>query len=109
MSDSNASIRHIFGNINANGSIRSGSGDFDVVPEGHNSGEFTIVFRPPFNSIPSIVATQCFPNWDDFSSNGGSTLDNVTIIGLDQRKAKLKTGDHKGNGADRNISFIAIG
>lgn len=103
------SVKHIFGNINADGSVYSGSGDFSVVAEGDNSGEYTIIFRNPFSEVPSTSAIQNYPTWNDFRSNGGDTRDNVTLIAIDKDKVKLKTGDSNGLGVDRNFSFIVVG
>src|SRR6185436_5356939 len=93
-----------------NPSIHSGNG-FTVVRV--DRGVYLIDFKDGlFNDTPALVATQQYSgnsNWNDFSSVGGNTKDNVTIIALDRIHAKLKTGDNDGNQQDRNFSFIAIG
>ena len=75
-------------------------------------GIYYIDFQVKFTNIPAFVATQQYSandKWDDTSSKGGDTRDNVTIIALSATHAKVKTGDSGGNAQDRNFSFIAIG
>jgi hypothetical protein len=94
-----------------NPKIHSGSGNFNVVRVA--GGIYLIDFSDGlFSDTPALCATQQYSGddkWDDFGSPGGSTLDNVTIIAIDSAHVKLKTGDIKGVGQDRNFSFIAIG
>lgn len=102
-------MNQIYGCINADGSIFSGSGDFIVVANDNNDGEYTIVFGKHFQNVPTVVATQNFPGWSDFTSDGGLTLDNVTIIAIAPDRVKFKTGASDGSGQNRNFCFIAIG
>lgn len=102
-----------WGTITAHGTttptINSGSG-FDIHREGQ--GIYLIDFKAGFTKTPAFVATQQFSynsKWDDYSSQGGDTRDNITIITLDYEHARVKTGDAGGNAQDRNFSFIAIG
>ena len=97
--------RIIRGNVNADGSREEGSG-FQVTPLG--SGEYYIDFEPSFNSVPTIVATQNFPNWDG-EGVAGFTTDNVVIVSVTENNAILKTGGHEGDPMNRNFCFIAIG
>lgn len=106
------STKTIYGNVNADGSIHSGSGDFQVIPEGTN-GVYTLIFKQSFSSIPTVILTQKYSNspsnWTDFPSDGGDTRDNAVLIAVNQDKAKLKTGDSTGGGTDRDFGFMATG
>ena len=102
-------MRHSYGNINANGTKKSGSGDWTVVKDSGSKGGYTIIFEPPFKTMPTVVTDQNYPGWSDFNKSGGDSRDNTVIIALSNEKCKLKTGDSHGNGQDRNFTFIAIG
>lgn len=91
----------LFGSIQSNGTIVSGSGNFSVKRE--SNGNYTILFNTPFTNNPAIVGSQ----WG-FGS-GQSTLDNVIFSTVSGGSAEVQTGDSKGNYTDRNFSFIAIG
>ena len=104
----------IWGDVTAYGStnptIHSGGG-FTVLRVA--KGTYLIDFKEGvFSSTPALIATQQFSfssNWNDFSSPGGDTTDNVVIVALDQTHAKVKTGGSNGDADDRNFSFVAIG
>lgn len=100
-------LRHVYGNINADGTIKSGSGDFTVVQEGN--GEYTIVFTQAFANMPTVVTTQNYKDWDDFTYNGGSTYDNTVIIAISNSKFKMQAGGGSGSKTERNWTFIAVG
>jgi hypothetical protein len=72
-----------------------------------STGLYTITFNTPFPSPPSCSVTQVFPN--DINSGGGSTIDNAVIVGIQQDRMRIKTGDGLGNASDRRFSFIVIG
>lgn len=105
----------VWGTINGYGTknptIHTGSGDFRVTRLG--TGLYLIDFADgTFKEAPGMTITQQYSSsssWTDFSSNGGNTRDNATIVALDHGQAKVKTGDADGNASDRNFSFIAIG
>lgn len=102
--------KFVCGNVNADGSIQSGSG-FTVVPESGN-GVYTVVFSAPFSQMPTVVTDQQYPSpgsWNQFSSDGGDTRDNTVLIAVASDKFKFKTGNNGGAGTDRNFSFIAVG
>lgn len=77
--------------------------NFDV--EKHSTGIYHITFRPPLNRVYGATATQVYYG----GGQGGSTLDNVTIISLDDGSLMLKTGDSPGNATNRNFSFVITG
>lgn len=99
--------RHIFGAVNADGTIQSGSGGFEIAHD--DKGEYTIVYLQPFKSQPVVVVTQNYPSWDNFSSDGGSTKDNCVVVASNNAKVKIKTGGDSGSASDRNFNFISIG
>ncbi|MDW3648911.1 MAG: hypothetical protein R8P61_17715 [Bacteroidia bacterium] len=102
-------MEHVFGNINANGTAESKSSTLLTVVH-DDIGEYTLVFQEGiFSDLPACAASQNYPGWHDFTSSGGYTLDNVTIVAISKEKVKLKTGASDGAPADRNFSFIAIG
>lgn len=105
----------IWGTINAfgtsNPTVHSGSGNFRVTRL--DTGTYMIDFADnSFKETPALILTQQYSDstsWTDFSSGGGSTLDNSVIVALDSEQAKIKVGDSGGSVQDRNFSFIAIG
>ncbi|WP_298417277.1 hypothetical protein [uncultured Kordia sp.] len=101
-----SNLVHIYGNINADGTIHSSSGDFKVVNEG--GGFYKVTFDDSFKTIPTAVAAQNFREWDDFRYESGSPLDNTVLVALDKSKFKVLTGGNN-NRASRNFTFIAIG
>src|SRR5436309_2899623 len=78
-----------------------------------SNGVYVVEFLKPFLSRPSVVATQQYAvrnlAWDDFENPGGSTLDNVVVIAVNENRVKLVTGNSEGIPTSRNFMFIAIG
>lgn len=100
------SDRIIWGAVNADGTIKAGSG-FDskrIAP-----GTYIVDWDATFPSMPSVVLTQNYRGWDDFGYEGGKTTDNAVLIASDKNAIKVGTGDGGGNRTDRNFTFIAIG
>lgn len=95
----------IFGNINSNGTVSQGKG-FRVVRE--EKGVFNVLFDAPFPGVPTVVLTQNYPGWSDFTSDGGDTRDNAVLIAVGADRFKYKTGDSTGSATDRNCGFIAV-
>lgn len=98
--------RIVWGAISADGSIKAGSG-FDCKKMA--AGTYLIDWDTPFSSMPTVVLTQNYPNWDAFSSAGGDTRDNAVLIACDKNAFKAETGDSTGARGDRNFTFIAVG
>jgi len=96
----------IFGTVNADGTINSGKG-FKVVHD--DTGEYSILYNSDFQQQPAVVVTQNHPSWNDFTSDGGKTTDNATVIASDKGRVKIKTGNGDGNARDRNFNFICVG
>lgn len=94
--------RTIWGTVNANGTILSGSGDFAVNRTGN--GQYQIQFNDDFSATPAIVGSQVL-----FGNQGESPLDNIVFPFLNKNGATAFTGDSKGNVGDRSFSFIAVG
>ena len=97
--------RMIHGNVNSNGDIKTG---YDFSVNHLATGIYQIVFKVEFPTVPTVLATQNFPAWDKFESNGGDTRDNAVVIAVSESKAKIKTGGGSGVADDRNFSFLAI-
>ncbi|MFV0936134.1 hypothetical protein [Bacillus thuringiensis] len=102
-------MRIVFGYIEKSGITKSGgdtlNGHFDVTHIG--KGIYDIHFEPHFNSIPAIISTQL---WDESGlTEGGSTLDNVVMVKLENDMVRIKTGGDNGIGTDRAFTFVAIG
>ena len=96
----------IWGCVTANGFIYSGSG-FKVTRT--DIGRYEIIYDSQFSGTPAVVVTQNYPGWDDFTTGGGSSLDNCVLVASDQTHFKVRTGDGTGGASDRNFTFIAMG
>ncbi|MFJ3583116.1 hypothetical protein ACIPPS_12925 [Streptomyces sp. NPDC090127] len=94
-----AGRRIVYGNINSDGSVQSGSGDFLVTKEG--TGRYSIAFQRSFSSLPSANATL----WGD----GWNLVDNTQIAAIESGRIVVITGDYYGQYGDRGFSFQAIG
>jgi len=92
----------LWGTINADGSIASGSGGFNVILT--QPGQYVISFQHLFTGLPSIVGSQT-----RFGSLGESSTDGVVFPQLNNASTVAITGDGGGNHQNRNFSFIAIG
>lgn len=100
-------MRIVYGNIESDGGIISGSGGFDVSLV--DTGLWDIHFDVHFNNIPAVTASQLYSDSSDTTGHGGSTLDNVTLVSLDKNRVRLKTGNASGEPRNRHFTFIAIG
>jgi hypothetical protein len=96
----------IWGCVSADGTEHSGAG-FKVDSE--TNGMYVITYSIPFDGPPAVVLTQNYKNWNQFGFSAGDTRDNAVLVASDEAKFKVKVGDSKGNGVDRNFTFIAIG
>ena len=97
----------VWGNVSANGTLFSGSGIRGA--RGIGDGVYEVDFEAVFQQLHSVVVTQNYPDWSDFSSPGGDVRDNAVIVAADERELKYITGDNAGSKVDRNCSFIAAG
>ncbi|MFF3502252.1 hypothetical protein [Streptomyces sp. NPDC003247] len=91
--------RLVFGNVNADGSVASGSGDFWVTREGE--GRYSIVFQSPFTTLPSATSNV----WGD----GWYTLDNTQAAVIETGRVVIVTGNSVGARSNRGFSFQVIG
>ena len=91
----------LWGSIEKNGTIVSGSGGFSVKRE--STGNYTVLFNTAFNNNPAVVGSQ----WG--YGSGENTRDNVIFPTLSAGSVTVQTGDGGGNYSDRNFSFVAIG
>jgi len=95
----------VTGYIDAAGKVKGGTGGFTV--EHVDAGVYTVIFQPAFLTTPVVVTSQVFP--DELYSKGGSTLDNALLIGVDNTRVRIHTGDGSGKTTDRVFTFIAMG
>ncbi|MGL3606961.1 hypothetical protein ACSV9I_10635 [Rhizobium sp. G187] len=95
-------IRTIWGTVNANGTILSGSGDFAVSRTAN--GQYQIQFNDDFTVTPAMVGSQVL-----YQGLNENPIDNVVFPFLNKNGATAITGDAAGNHGDRSFSFIAIG
>lgn len=91
--------RTVFGNVNGDGGVHSGSGDFLVTRQ--STGRYSIAFQAPFTTVPSATATMRGENW--------YLLDNAHIAVVEAGRIVVTTGDSNGALADRPFSFHVIG
>ncbi|OZH51655.1 hypothetical protein AFK68_29525 [Hydrocoleum sp. CS-953] len=103
--------RQIWGCVNANGSIHSGSivnGSYNFVVSKIDVGVYEIDYDTQFSSPPVVVLTQNYKNWNDFGFENGWPADNAVLIAGNENKCKVLTGSGQ-NHLDRNFTFIAMG
>lgn len=96
--------RNIWGCVNKDASIHSGAG---FTADHLGNGLYLITYKVPFDQPPAVVLTQNYPNWEEFGSNGGNTMDNAVLVASDELKFKVKTGNSSGDASDRNFAFIS--
>ncbi len=103
--------RCLFGNVNASGTTRQGSGGFTTGKDTttKSSGTYLIKFDTPFQGVPAIVLTQNYRDWTDFQYAGGNTCDNAVVVAIDNTHAKVITGQDDGSKVDRNFGFLIVG
>jgi|SRR5581483_7567725 len=94
----------IWGVVNADGSIASGTG-YKV--DKLDSGVYTVLFNVSFNSLPAVVTTQLYPNERD--TRGGDPRDNSVVGYISTDRCRVITGEDDGDKVDRAFSFIAMG
>ncbi len=99
--------RIVWGNVNANGTVYSGSGDFRVVRE--DTGSYVVLYNTVFSGVPSVVSTENYPGWGDINQDGGNTKDNTVLVASLSDRCKINTGNDDGDRKDRNFSFTAMG
>jgi hypothetical protein len=93
--------RTVAGIVGGQGEILATENNYNV--DHFATGHYTIDFETAFSfRVLAVVVTQV-PNFD------GSTLDNATIMSIDNERIKVKTGDGNGDASDRPFSFIVLG
>ncbi|AIO65358.1 hypothetical protein [Burkholderia oklahomensis] len=97
-----ADSRIIWGSVNADGTIKSGSGNFAV--ERIDTGKYTVSFNAGFSTVPAVVATQ-----NNYGGTNESNLDGVAVPFVNQNSFQANTGDGGGKPQNRSFGFIAIG
>lgn len=99
-------LRLIRGTVGANGNPMAGTG---FSANKLSTGLYEVGFINSFNSPPSVVATQQYPESNNFADSGGNTRDNCVIIGVSNEKFRIKCGDRNGDAQDRRFHFIVMG
>ncbi|KGU73545.1 hypothetical protein [Burkholderia pseudomallei] len=94
--------RIIWGSVNADGSIKSGSDDFAV--ERTAEGKYTVSFNNGFSVTPAVVATQ-----NNLGNPNQSNQDGVVVPFVNRNSFEIVTGNNSGNNQNRSFGFIAIG
>lgn len=98
-----------WGQITDSGRILAGSGDFTVsvvIGPRPNQIFYDISFNSPFPSIPAVTATLT-PEWNDVTSTGASTQENIVVSGVNQNKCRITTGFYDGSPSPTAFCFIA--
>lgn len=99
--------RLLFGSVNADGGVRTGSGGYEVIHK--TDGTYEIGFNTPFPTSPAVLLTENWHGWSNFRFDTGKTTDNCVVVAVDRTRVKIITGDHTGAKADRNFCFLAVG
>lgn len=98
----------VYGYIDTNGDIISGSGNFNVTRI--DLGLWDITFKEnTFINTPAVTVSQLSSDGSDTTDHGGSTLDNANLVILNKSRVRIKTGDDSGKPKNRHFTFIAIG
>lgn len=92
--------RVVWGNVDADGNVHSGSGDFLASKTG--TGQYTIAFQRPFRTPPSATA-----NISD-ADKTWYTTDNAHVT-VAPDNVVITTGNASGQHSDRPFSFQIIG
>lgn len=98
-----AQPRIVWGSIDKNGNILSGSDGFSVGNVG--AGRYKITFSPGFATLPAIIATQ-----NNFGSGDEYNTDGVVVPFVDKGSCQVNTGGGTANSLqNRSFAFAAIG
>ena len=88
----------IWGVIDSNGVITSGSGDFDC--NRASKGHYDITFHTAFKDLPAVVAQVI---------HDGNTKDGALTAALSTKGCTISTGEKDGSNADRRFGFTVVG
>lgn len=94
----------IWGLIDKQGRIMSGSGGYRVDKEVSQPGLYKITFDEEFLDLPAITGNQV-----NFESLEQDPRDGVVFPVLDRYSVKVIVGKSTGTHEEREFSFIAIG
>jgi hypothetical protein len=98
------SDQFVYGYIDSDGTVISGSGIYTV--DHDDTGVYSVTFENEFADKPAVTVAQVYTGDKDYG--GGYLSDNAVIIYIDTRMAKFLTGTGE-NHRDRQFSFIAMG
>jgi hypothetical protein len=99
-------LRILGGTIDSGGGILSPGMGFRVARA--STGIFDIYFDTAFSAMPFAAVSQIYPDTWTFN-NGGNTKDNAVIVGINQNRLRVKTGNADGDATNRFFSFIVMG
>jgi hypothetical protein len=98
-----AQARTLWGSVDKNGNILSGSEDFSVANVG--AGRYKITFNRGFAVLPAILATQ-----NNFGSGDEYNTDGVAVPFVDKNSCQVNTGGGSPDSLqNRSFAFMAIG
>lgn len=115
-SPTDTAVSTLTGTVSASCDIHSGTG-FAVEDEETNSGLYQITPDASPSDKAIIVVGENYKQWTDPAETDQSTTSNANpiiraLVPLPQphflAQFKIKTGDSKGSGADRNFSFFSV-
>lgn len=93
-----APIVTVWGIVNADGSIASGSGDFTATKTG--TGKYEIQFTTQYTQRPAVLAMQI---------HNGNLKDGCLAAEVTTSKCTILTGEEDGSRSSRTFSFTATG
>jgi hypothetical protein len=94
-------MRTTWGVINADRTIKSGSGDFKVDESGAK-GTYSVLFDTPFGDIPAVTVTP------QESASSYSLIMELNQLDDSQFTVKIRSA-HSWDAYDRDFAFIAVG
>jgi len=94
----------IWGVIGKDGTVLSGSKDYQVNRDSSDQGQYTIVFNQGFSNLPAITGNQV-----NYGSLGEDPSDGVVFPELTRSYVKVIVGNTSSHHEARTFSFIAIG
>ncbi|NYV72834.1 hypothetical protein [Streptomyces sp. UH6] len=96
---SGAGPRIVWGNVDKDGNVQSGSGNF--LAEKVSNGRYKITFQRPFRNLPSATS--------NLTDDGWNLRDNSHIAVQENDHIIITTGDQAGGLNSRPFSFQVIG
>ncbi len=102
-------LQMIRGTVKSDGTALPGTSFKGFTVTKNSTGIYMIIFDAAFSFVPTVVATQQYPDNNDFNLTSGDTKDNAVVVGISTTKCLIKCGRADGMADDRRFHFIAIG